>query len=711
MAETPSDAPPEIPLVPSPSGPVAVPSSPDAWGGPRSDDAPTLSDRVVHYTIEAKLDPDKHTIEGKQTLRWKNRSDQPVSSVYLHLYLNAFSGTDSTFFSEARRNGYSFRSDVPVHDGEWGYIRLDKVQQNGQDVAQTFVQPDGGPATDRTVVRFDLPEAVPAGGELTLDIDFFDQLPRVVARTGWWGSFHLVAQWFPKIGVLELPGERGATEPRWNVHEFHTHSEFYADWGSYDVTIDVPSDVKVGSAGELAGEPQTADGRTRYRYVQDDIHDFAWMADRNFAEPLKATWSHPGGEDVAVQVMYPPEYEKCAATVLKATMDSLTWFSDTLGRYPYRTSTAVIPPFNAGEAGGMEYQTFFTASGCSDPAEGTIDRFALEFVTIHEFGHGYFYGILANNEFEEPWMDEGLNEFWDQRLMARLYPDGVGMTPTWMKTWLGLDPKIDVFDIERLMAQLKDPVDRLGNSSWNRYSSGSYNTVYSRTATMLHELERRIGTEALEKAFKHYYAQWKFRHPSSADLREALAEGSGQRAIVEDLFARHVYASGKTGARIEHFESSEVKPALGFEWKDGVATEVTKEMRDERIKEARKAWKDTHKEVAEDEKAQEKAGPFPYLTTLLLRREDDTPATIRIDFADGTQETLTWDDDRLWYRAVLERPAKATKAVIDPDGLHRMDVNLLDNARSIEADKSASRRLGGDASALLQTLLAFLVSL
>src|SRR5690606_19175249 len=301
--------------------------------------------------------------------------------------------------------------------------------------------------------------------ELELEIDFFDQLPRVVARTGWFGSFHLVAQWFPKIGVLELPGERGATEVRWNVHEFHLHSEFYADFGSYDVTIDVPSSVRVGSTGVLAGEPVVADGRTRYRYMQDDVHDFAWMADENFAEPLKGSWSFQGGPEVAVQVLYPPEYEKSAAPALQATLDSLTFFSETLGPYPYRSVTVVIPPFNAEEAGGMEYQTFFTASGFRDPKDGTIERVALDFVTVHEFGHGYFYGILANNEFEEPWLGEGVTEVWDQRMMTRRDPGGLRVTPTWMKKLFGLGRAIDAFGGERLGASLTDPIDPLGNSA------------------------------------------------------------------------------------------------------------------------------------------------------------------------------------------------------------------------------------------------------
>lgn len=115
-----------------------------------------------------------------------------------------------------------------------------KVAQAGAKVPWSFVHPDGGPVTDHTVVRLDLPAPVAAGASTVLDIDFHDQLPRVIARTGYFGSFHLVGQWSPKIGVLELPGERGATAPRWNAHEFHVHSEFYADYGNFDMKLTVP---------------------------------------------------------------------------------------------------------------------------------------------------------------------------------------------------------------------------------------------------------------------------------------------------------------------------------------------------------------------------------------------------------------------------------------------------------------------------------------
>lgn len=270
-------APVPIPFAPAHRTVVTTPSAPDAWGGPRTGSEPTLSDRVVSYAIDASLDAAKHQAAGKEHMTWRNRSDRPVSHVYFHLYLNAFANDGSTWFTERRvltAHGRS-RGNARLKKGEWGWIHLQQVQQDGTALKWSFVQPDGGPKTDETVVRIDLARPVPAGGTLALDIDFLSQLPRVVERTGWWGDFNLVGQWFPKIGVLELPGERGATQVRWNVHEFHFNSEFYADFGSYDVHVTVPSDYTVGAVGQLQGAPVAKDGRTTYHFTQADVHDFA----------------------------------------------------------------------------------------------------------------------------------------------------------------------------------------------------------------------------------------------------------------------------------------------------------------------------------------------------------------------------------------------------------------------------------------------------
>ncbi|HET9752827.1 MAG TPA: M1 family metallopeptidase, partial [Myxococcales bacterium] len=523
------------------AGAVRVPSGDRAFGGVREDGPEPVAD----YDLQATLDPVRHTVEGKERLSWKNRSAETISSLYVHLYLNAFEGPGSTFMQEKVRYG-GFRTGVETKKGEWGFIDLKSVTQAGKPVPWVFVHPDGGPETDRTVARLDLPQPVPPGATAVLEMEFHDQLPRVVARTGWFGTYHLVAQWFPKVGVLELPGERGATQPRWNCHEFHLHSEFYADFGSYRATLTVPRGYVLGSVGAEVAPPEQLPEGVRYRIAQDRVHDFAFAAWDGF-QVLEGDYraQQAGAPDVRIRVLHPAEYAKAARIALDSTRDALGYFSRTLGDYPYRQVTVVVPPYNAIESGGMEYETFFTTIGALGPPLLQ----AVRFVTVHEFGHGYFMGLLASNEFEEPFLDEGLNEFWDARMLegTPLQIPAPGLLGK-----LGLrTPPMAFFDLERSGTR-RFPADPIAGNSWDRWSRASYGLVYSRTALVFHDLEQRLGGDALARGFREYYRRWRFRHPSTADLEEALAEAGGQ--TVRQWFAEQVYATGPVDDRIVSIE-------------------------------------------------------------------------------------------------------------------------------------------------------------
>jgi hypothetical protein len=691
-----------IAFVPAKAAAVRVPSAPDAWGGARTGAEPTLSDRVANYRIAATLDPVKHAIDGQQTLTWRNRSKVEVRSVYLHLYMNAFEGAGSTFFTEKRLQGANFRSGVSTGEGEWGHIALRAVTQGGAKVGASFVHPDQGPASDHTVVRLDLPAPVAPGATTALEIGFHTQLPRVMARTGYFGSFHLVGQWFPKIGVLELPGERGATEPRWNVHEFHENSEFYADFGHYDVKLTVPADYVVGATGELQGAPVAAKGMLTHHYVQGDVHDFAWTADRRSAAPLESTWTGAGSPPVRIRVLYPPEYKASAAPAMQAAKDALSYFSNTLGPYPYRTLTVVIPPFNAAEAGGMEYPTFFTAEGYAKVAPGTLNQTMLDFVTIHEFGHGYFYGILASNEFEEPMLDEGLNEYWDARMLRERGQD-IHVATGWSKA-IGIAPAFKMFDFERLASPREAPADPLGQNSYDRLQG--IGPVYSRTAVTLRDLEQRIGKQATERAFKEYYRRWKFRHPSIADLRETLAEVSGQRAAVDAVFAQQVYQASKVDDRLDKISTKEETPQPGTREVNGVWIEETAKALEKRVDAIRAAWNKANPDPKPG------TGPFPFRTSVTLRRHGvAVPQTLLVKFADGSSETATWNNDARWQKFSWVKPVKAVSAELDPQRLHQLDLSKLDDSRSVKPDASATRRWGGEFASLLHILFSLIATL
>jgi hypothetical protein len=694
-----------IPFASADAAAPLTPSAPTAWGGERSGNEPTLSDRVVSYHIDADLDAARHAVTGKEHMTWRNRSDRAVSQVYFHLYLNGFANEGSTWFTERAvltAHGRS-RGAAALKKGQWGWIDLQQVKQDGTALKWAFVQPDNGPATDRSVVRIDLAQPVPAGGTLTLDTDFLSQLPRVVERTGWWGDFNLVGQWFPKIGVLELAGERGATAPRWNVHEFHFNSEFYADFGLYDVNLTVPSDYTVGAVGKLQGQPVASNGKTTYHFVQGDVHDFAWVAAKGY-KMIQTSWQGPGSPTVDVRVLYPPEYVASAQPTMKASTDALTYFSRTLGAYPYETLTAVVPPYNANEAGGMEYPTFFTGEGYAKVEPGTITQYLVDFVNIHEFGHGYFYGLLASNEFEEPILDEGMNEYWDER-MLRDRGQSVDLGSGWMKR-LGIVPSMSAFELERLGAGLKNPPDPLGENAWDRLSSSSYGTVYSRTATAMHDLEERLGTPVMERAMKEYYKRWRFRHPSSADLRATLIDVSGNARDVNAIFDQYVYGTAHIDDSVSSIDTDEVLPQTGSWPKDGTRSEVVGEALDKQIAKQREDWKKSHPKAADG------SGPFPWRSTVTVRRDGAPVAQVlRVKFADGSSEDVRWDDDRRWARFVFTKPSKVVSASLDPDQKINLDANKLNDSLTTKESGAASRRWGADAAALVQIFYSLVGSL
>lgn len=691
----------DIPLAGWAAGAVRVPSAPGAWGGERSGTEPTLSERVADYELRAVVDPAKHTIEGSEKLRWKNRSDRAVRTLYFHTYLNGFEGPGSTWMTEKARYG-KFRSGVEIKAGEWGYIDVRSISQAGRPARMRYVQPDGGPATDRSVLRVDLPDPVPPGGEAALDIAFHDQLPRVIARTGWFGSYHLVAQWFPKIGVLELAGERGAEGPRWNVHEFHLNSEFYADWGSYDLEVVAPRGFTVGAVGARIGEPRDTPAGTVHHFHQDDVHDVAFTMWDGFAPALRGSYDGPGSPHVDVQVLYPPEYDSSARAALRATVDALGYFSRTLGPYPYRTVTVVVPPLNALESGGMEYETFFTTVG-----GGKVLDSAVRYVTVHEFGHGYFMGLLASNEFEEPFLDEGMNEWWDSRMLeAEDFTFDFGFVGR-----LGFRlPAIHIWDFQWLSGSglagrpLADPI---AGSSWQRMSSGTYGAIYSHTALVMHDLENQLGGDAVARGMKLYYARWHHRHPSAADLREALADAAPEHGdAIRAWFDQQVYAADVVDDEIDQVESEEVVPQPGRIAKDGKIVERTPAEIEREIAGQRAAFRRDHRDAGDG------AGPFVFRSVVRAQRHAaQVPQTLIVEFADGSHEQLAWPIGERWHRWVFERPSKVTQARLDPTGSILLDVNKLDDGRTREAHRFPAVRMAVEGATWVDMLLSLVSSL
>jgi hypothetical protein len=278
---------------------------------------------IVRYKMQAKLDPAAKKVTGHYTLIWWNHTDDTIPDLYFHMYLNAFKNRDSSFYREqheSRRQREQRQRERISEEDRWGWVDVNKLQiAGGADLtsAQTFVHPDDDNAADQTVMRVVLPQPIPPHGTIELAVDFTAKLPRAVARNGFEGDYFLVAQWFPKIGVYEAAGERGRKQGGWNCHQYHANTEFYADYGVYDVELTAPSNYVVGATGFRLGEQRNADGTTTYHQYQEDVHDFAWTACPRFVKVTRTfDWRKEVSQEELLKwaslVNAPPSRKNCA---------------------------------------------------------------------------------------------------------------------------------------------------------------------------------------------------------------------------------------------------------------------------------------------------------------------------------------------------------------------------------------------------------------
>ena len=280
--------------------------------------------------------------------------------------------------------------------------------------------------------------------------------------------------------------------------------------GVYEVKITVPDEYVVGSGGMLMNESDCSDDNTfkTLSYRAEDINDFAWTAWPGYAV-YTDQWRH-----VKITLLIPPERKDQVVRQFAAVKNSLEYLTENVGPYPWTHLTFVDPPKLGSGAGGMEYTTLFT----SESIWKMPGFFHMpEMVTVHEFGHAYFMGILATNEFEDPWMDEGINSFWEARIMDHYWGEKSGMIDL---------PSLKVPDkMSARSSYVHSPYRQVisnKENSWN-YPLGTYGMMsYMKASTWLFTLMGIIGEETTNDIFREYYRRWAFKHPAPKDFIDVV---------------------------------------------------------------------------------------------------------------------------------------------------------------------------------------------
>lgn len=611
-------------------------------------EGPPLSTRVVNYQIGARLDTAKKTIDATEWLTYKNLTGQPQQTFPFHLYLNAFQ-PKSTFMTEVRLYGTRGMSAGSGWDSKhYGAITISKFEVEGMgdltDKMQ-FIQPDDHNADDHTVMQVTLPKPIAPGASVQFRMVFHDQMPEVVERTGYKRDFFMVGQWFPKVGVW--------WHNAWNCHQFHATTEFFSDFGTYDVRITLPQNEIVGAGGDLISTNNNADGTKSLVFHSEDVIDFSWTAYPHFID-VEDSWTGSTGT-VKLHVLMSPGHMASAPRYIHVLKGAMTLFDKWYGPYPYDRLTVVDPPHGALDAGGMEYPTLITAGTGPDLVmpKGVL---LPEVVTEHEFGHQYWYAMVATNEFEDAWMDEGINSYTECKVMGALYGENTSAINF---------PFAQMSDFaEQRMTYLEEPdTDPITRFGWQYLNDTAYGGItYGKTATVLLTLERIIGSDKMQQAMHEYFMRYRFKHPAPEDFMNTIQEVAGQ-----DL--SWYFDQAFKGTQILDYEVSD----------------ITSDRED---------WYNESGAAAKHDSL--KKAPPEYKDTVVVHRKGDfiAPVDLEVKFDDGSVAREHWDGKDRWVRYSYIKPAQIASAEIDPEHKMWLDRDFYNDSQTANGDSRANRKLG-----------------
>jgi hypothetical protein len=611
-----------------------------------------LSPRIVTYKITVALDAAQKMLNGKETLTWRNTSTDRVGELQFHLYFNAFKNSESTFMKESGGVNRGFE----LAEGGWGWVDVTSMKtSDGEDLTARieFIHPDDDTSKDQTVIRVPLTKPVLPGRTIQLEIAFTSKLPRVFARTGYYQNFFMVGQWFPKIGVYEAAGQRYATKGQWNCHQFHANTEFYADYGVYDVDMTVPKEYVVGATGLLSNVKDNGDGTKTITHHAEDVHDFAWTASPSYVD-MSDQWKH-----VKIRVLMQPQRVHQAVRYFESVKAALEYFENHVGKYPYPNVTVVDPAYGASGAGGMEYPTLITAG--SMWGIGKFAKFA-ELVTVHEFGHQYWYGLVGSNEFEEAWMDEGINQYYETRIMDHAYGK---------KTAAVELPGFTVGDFESTRmgyTGMRNPkIAPTATLGWQFKQGGYGNLTYQKTAVFMTTLERLIGQPVMDTLMKTYFERWKFKHPSGKDFIAVVNEivpkyhGTKFGKDLNGYFDQVLYGTDVCDYELSLIENKEIRSPQGLFDNNG-----------------KKVLSGTMEDSSKAAKL------FESRVVATRRGEIKLPTSVLVHFDNGQEVREPWDGQSRWAEFKYTRPEKIVWATVDPDTTLVIDINLNNNSKTTE---------------------------
>ena len=659
-----------------------------------------LSTRVVAYTIDAHINPTAHTLDATETLTYRNLTGQPLTTFPFHLYLNAFQ-PDSTFTTETHTSGgpRDQEDEDAYPDRKRGSITLTRLEAEGfgdQLAALHFTAPDDNNRNDRTVALLNLPRPIAPGDSITFHLTFHDLFPESVARNGYKRDFLMGGQWYPKLGVF--------WHGSWNCHQYHADTEFFSDFATFNVRLTLPTQYTVGASGVPTGSVLNADHTRTLSFYGEDIHDFAFAASPHF-NVLTSTYLSSLGP-VQVRVLALAAHPAAGPRYQAILHASLKQFEQRYGPYPYKILT-LVDPEPGSQIGGMEYPTLITGdASLLDPS------YLLEETAEHEFGHQYWYGMVATNEFEDAWLDEGINSYTEAQITGALLGP---RTSIFSRPWANFADSTNL-RIEYIINPAWDPVTR---PAWQFHNSASYGGItYGKSAVILESLESLIGRDTMAEAMRTYFQRYKFQHPSTEDFLRTIEEvaiahgrATGQFVpyppqILPAISDRSLEAAALRDAAYAHPQGAYVNSSLRPFFNQAVYGTAILDYAVTDLSYAPTRW------WLPDNDPRQTA---QLTSSVTIHRLGDfiLPVELEVVFSDGTRTLEHWSpsdtpgENTRWHTFTYTGTAHPISAELDPNHVVPLDIDQFNNSRTVAPNRVPARKLGVLWLSTLQTASHF----
>jgi hypothetical protein len=511
-----------------------------------SENAISVIPPKIDYKITISLDVKEKILYGEEEITYTSGADAPLNNLYLHLYPNAYRDRESTAGREAEKKlhnyilAYSKKKDL-------GYIRIDSLKTNGS--LSRF-------KIDDTIMEIDLSNPLQPGEAVVIKMNFLVKIPKMITRFGYIGKHFTIAQWYPKMVVYDEKG--------WHPDQYHLIGEFYGDFATFNVSITLPQTYYVGSTGYLvesmngdnnvpliskdknAGDSEKTkkdkDARNTKAsptktlvFHAEEVHDFAWVTSPDYVKD-EAVWS-----GTTVRVLVFKEDAKKWKNLLNYSVDAVKYFSEQISAYPYNNLTVVEAYL--GLPAGMEYPTLSMIDPMINSFFARLSR-TLEFTTIHEICHNWWYGIAANDELNDAWLDEGFTEYFTTRYAEWKYEKGnVYDFPNWVPFKMELPySRLEELSYLQYSRSGKDKI--VAKPAYMLDDYGMYDAIiYNKGSKILDMLNYVMGDSLFSEFIRFYFSEYKFKHPSIQNVKEVAEQVSGQK--LDWFFEQWLYTTKK----------------------------------------------------------------------------------------------------------------------------------------------------------------------